>query len=453
MSLIKPPINRLWAHKRASDPDYMERLHLKPMPIEITPDLAKLIHDAAGGDPEKIAQYTKAQAILAPYKPAVVGSDLQMPLAATYGKFAERVFASGQHLGIAYLAALAMCAPLVRIKEESGLRDWLEYCNFYACGMLRSGGGKGATWSRVKCLFFDKYNQDHFSIDTFGSELGIMTSYPAKSMVPDPDHTGKGPAPKIERINETAYVCVYMDEMKAFLNKCQIQGSSLMLGINELHRSHNIANSKDGCRRESNVSLSFFGCIPLDSIEDYGKYFTEPIREGLQRRMPIAWCPDRIDTDITWTPSLSPLNPPRINNVFFSNENLDLIQNWWKPYYIQGDPDGMDGAPEIISRVACISAAMSGETEVSFDCLKAAMAFMDWQIVMKRTLVPSRDASPEAQVQDKIIKDLEEAQVEAGINTIPDEIEPSKLRNAWINWARLSHRRSWYRLNKGPSKS
>jgi hypothetical protein len=389
------------------DPDYLSRMvELVPQSKPLTSEDLALIVAAAGDNDAKVAEYTAllAKGEMPDYRPVSIPANFGMPLSAVYGKFGARVRETQLDFGLSYITALCMCAPLVTVKTPARSFRWLQRSNLYGCGLIHSGGGKGASINRVTELFFDEDLFDHIQEMTLASEVGIMDEFPYDTENGDPNQ-------------KPFKVCVLNDEMETLLEKCRIKNSALMSSLQTLYDKNRIKNRKGGKSgsSKSNVELSLFGCLPVSTREQYEEFFDVRVNRGLRRRLLLAFCPDRIDVDITYESEVVPLNPPLNTEVFFSRENIHLIQHWWKWHYLKTDPLEMEGAPEIITRVACVSAAMSGEKAVSLECLKAAMALMDWQIALRRYLTPDQSNTMESKNTVKLMQILEEAQIGKGL--------------------------------------
>jgi hypothetical protein len=384
----------------------------------------------ADGDHDLAAQVrARAHRILpADYVPAAIPADLSIPDEALYGKCKH--FIDGSEIEpsarpAAMGAMLAMVSQQVRIDISSYLPpSHYRRCNLNVAVLGKSGNGKGFVWGRMCEAVYNTTHYTHPNITTINYSSGeaIISEYPRYIKVKGDD--GK------DEITETAltYVTNYIDEGKVLFGKAKAEGSSLLEYICSMFYMDSITSRRKGEKETSNVRMSSFLCLPIKSFEQFQEYFGEHISEGLMTRTIFCNLPIMLLPDDTWSRDHAdlpePLNLTKELYVSLTRENMEW-SNWYKRWYAVNRPN-IDTAriSDIAVRVAVITAAINGESTVSWECWTAACAFVDWQITLKQELVPSEALTIGAKCAERII---------ATMRRMSKEIESNENGHYWLN--------------------
>jgi hypothetical protein len=374
------------------------------------------------------------------YEAQKMRDDWSIPRTAMHGKLRDLIKHCNTDISTAYLFALAALAPTVRAKGEPGfnLRQELTQTNLNVAANMPSGKGKGAALDQVCQLLWGR-RPKHLREVTFGSEVGIMSLFPATSKIDDPNYTGKGKTPKIEVSNPTSYVCVTNDELAALFLKMNIENSALQTGLNSLWAQHCLANAV-GSRTlsDANVELSILGSLPVESEEDFSRYFTDRFAEGFGRRILFSYAPDAKRPRSDWELPIEPLDLPPVMHVTITREITRLVEDVWFSYYDKPERKHLDryaaGGNTPITRIAAITSAANGDKEITLEALHAAFALMDWQIQMKHKLRPG-SSDKDSQTSERLLRTLKNWQDKKGYEgDVPRSLNyPALYRQAHLS--------------------
>jgi hypothetical protein len=360
------------------------------------------------------------------YVPAKVDRDTwQVPRMALYGRAAEYTEAIQTNLSLALVTILTLFSPLLKISEESEVEDIFQRTNLFGVVMAKSGGGKGATFARAVRLMFGSYDSCASFVQngSIASDVGLMKAFPHRLRPAKGESIGE-----LANNGQPWKVMVNCDEFLTTLRKGCIQNSGLFPLLNTLFARNREQNqSKEGAA--CNVTLSILGGLPVTHLDEFEDFFTGEVSLGLMRRMLFAWAP-AFEIDESWraitSGSPGTINLSNIKPVFISRNNMYLYQDWWKEYWKTQTNVNIEGAGELIFRIAACLAAINGEDTISDDCMLAAFTIMDWQLELKMRLKPSAGSTPEGVHTNKILAYLRKA--------IRKQI--AKNGDKWIEWTR-----------------
>lgn len=314
-----------------------------------------------------------------------------MPASAMHGIAAEYAEAIQTVRDYAYLSLLIQYSPFVRIAKDSAGEPIHHRVNLFGILLGGSGTGKGASMNRAQRMLYG-YRPSAISIGVPASGEGLIVKYKT-------DDIGLEPT----------YVCHTISEFRALVKKAGAEGSTLWERMNEFFEEDNVENSTVKETITANVRLSFIGGGTIDSLDDFGDLFSDDINTGQGTRTIYAWS-DPLDIDDTWSRDLVDAPPPIGERPRTVKVTLDLLRwvKWWKDSWTLRltleQRATFKRLTQILHRVALVSAAINGESEVSWECFLAAAAFCDWQFAMRLRVVPSSAKNSAAKVSEAILR-------------------------------------------------
>jgi hypothetical protein len=349
-----------------------------------------------------------------------------MPEEAMYGFLGDAVRATDAPKGPAYCAALALVAGRgINLSANTvGPRP-----NIYVVAVGAPNAGKTGSFNRVRDVMRLRERRDYIKTSPV-SDTGVLRMFRGNLKNTDPAPTT--PDAKL----------IFSDEMRRMLKKMDIENSGLAELFNELWDGDYTSVYKAAVALEINTRVSIYTCLTASDPDEFREWFGSDLTGGFASRSVIAPVPSGWDWDLSWiAPSLSfpgeeppaefPIDGPgpygtlgvakdaeweeRKDRGFrpslavsFPKELYAIVSEWEAGYKARGiDPDRV---PAIALSVAVISAAGNGESTVTPECLKAALAFGDWQMSVREVYQPSEARNEEAKLTNIIRRLLKRAQ-------------------------------------------
>jgi hypothetical protein len=339
--------------------------------------------------------------------------DLEMPEGATYGWAKHMAIALQAPIGWAYCSLLAMHAShgVNLTSDEPNPRPTL-----YVCLVAAPEIGKSVTMSRARQALLGTEMNIEYS--TPSSSEGLMAIYPRFT-----DKTRETENP----LKASLLLC---DEMGDLLKRTQYQGSTLASTLNSLFYQDITGAASTKGMREAHVRLSILGALPAETIEDFRDVWGQATTTGLHSRMiicpgPPAW---------KWDHRLQIRGEYRaaLQGVCISDSAYEVYEAWRNAAPKRGR------LSEIGQRVAVLSASLNGEILVTEQCMNAAMAFAEWQELVRTPYAPSLAQNEDARVTDAILRAVDsECRYKAG---------EFKGQPMYVKWRDLYRAHAWHRL-------
>jgi hypothetical protein len=362
---------------------------------------------------------------------------LAFPPEAMYGRLGELARQTEMPLGLSYPALLG-CFSYVPMPDEM-CRTRI---NLYVGLIAPVGGGKNTAITRA-CRLLDLKKKLDWRVTTASSDRGLMGIIGDRTEGKGSNkRTVPGPTKMLLRTNE----------MRGTLKKAAIEGSVLADMLCEVWDSGQWECSDKTGSQACDCRLSWIGGIPVkdDSPEEFAEAFGRETSNGLMSRMLLGYgAGEKFDGSKPWDPevivgiretSYDPgLMDDAINSMLAAStyqtvgsiapEAMALYTAWVNPI----DADGR--LKYNLMKVAVLTASANLESEVSVQCMQAAIVFIEWQCTLRQVYKPSEAKDTPEAVLGEIIMDKFHKMAALGQ-------EP-------IRWRRVAHDMKWRK--HGPS--
>lgn len=346
--------------------------------------------------------------------------ELSIPEEAMYGVLGDVARATEAPWTLAYPIALTMVAGQgINMSEDPSPRTCL-----FTLTVADKENGKSLSAKRVRKVL--RYDYRHVTSATVSSDRGVF------SLV----RTGLDKKDKMERKES---LVIYTDEMRQMLKKMNIENSGLTEQMNKLFdRDRDIVSDKSG-PQDINARVSFLGGVTAKDPEEFREWFTSEMSGGFASRCSICPMPEAewpwdhtMDSDeyvypnfyrksqsAKWAfddaevevvepePDAPELPFTPLREVKFPRALYAQVEEWHAAHKAAGVRVGR--IQEIALRVAVISSAANQEPEVTPACLKAALAYADWQMKVRKVYAPSVAQNEEAVLTGIIMEKMEAA--------------------------------------------
>lgn len=319
-----------------------------------------------------------------------------------------------------------------------------------------AGDGKSLVMQRAQQVL--GYTHEHVDTSVIVSDRGLVNACREGLDRKDPP-------------GDLRAVCFMTDEGISMLNKMAISGSTLAQTLCEVwSRDRFGAKDKLGSCN-ANARVSMLANLKLANREEFQKRFSANTQDGFADR-PI-YCPGpevRWIFDWEWEP---PVQRKKNDLVSFGLENgpefldeseyIDVYEPikpilpkgtvtipkarwgehaaWIDAYRAKGIDPGRNAENGL--RVAVISASLNGDSEVSEECMAAALRFAEWQMKVREHYAPGEGENPEAVLTGIVLRAFAECHAAAN-STKPwmDSGQPV-CKRGYINLRRISRKKGW----------
>jgi len=308
--------------------------------------------------------------------------ELEMPEAAAFGWGKHKAIELEGPLGWGYVSLLCMHAGQgLDMDYEPRIRPTL-----YAVLMAKPEIGKSVMMNRAKDAL--RISSSSLYRSTPNSAQAIASDYPMYSDKAQ------------ETNNPLTAALLYSDEFGELCQAFAFSSSQLPMTLCSLFYDDTHATSKSGTQSWAQVRLSILGALPVADVDEFREVFTVQTMKGLYSRFVLVPGPETWQ----WDHRMEVVGEYRTPHaVAIPDKPYSLYQAW-----VNAKP-GRGRIAEIGLRVAKISASLNGDSEVSMECMKAAMHFCEWQEKVRAEYTPSQasEKATDSIVTEKILKAVE----------------------------------------------
>lgn len=356
---------------------------------------------------------------------------LAFPPEAMYGRLGELARQTEMPLGLAYPALLGCFSYIPMPDELSGTR-----INLYIGLIAPVGGGKNTAITRA-CTLLNLKKKLDWRVTTASSDRGLMGIIGDRTEGKGANkRTVPGPTKMLLRTNE----------MRGTLKKAAIEGSVLADMLCEVWDSGQWECSDKTGSQACDCRLSWVGGIPVkdDSPEEFADAFGRETSHGLMSRMLLGYAAgEKFDGSKPWEYEIPAavrkavydpgLWDDALNSMIATStyETVGSIAPEAESLYISWvNPMDVDGRLKYnLMKVALLTASANLESEVSIECMQAAIAFIEWQCRLRGIFKPSEAKDTPEAVLGEVMMDKFHKLAALGQ-------EP-------IKWRRVAHDMKW----------
>lgn len=352
--------------------------------------------------------------------------DLEFPEAAQYGRLGELATAMRMPLGLAYPALLACYSVVPNVDEMCGVR-----INLFTALIARKGGGKNTAIKRAKeslCLGPESCKKFAAGGDT---QLCV-------ALGDSPKKHEKGMHGSKERVSGPRKMLLLNNELSEMLKKSGIDASTLADRLCDFYDDNEFQKMVRGDMVNVNCRISWLGGVPATAEEPdrFRELFGTSTNDGLYERFIFGYSPKRFKHR-KWARPISPLqNCDLADDIAMGVHGCTLVQSihpdaealkdeWICP---REDEEGNTRLEFLLLKVAILTASANNEVEVSVPCMRAAIAFLEWQCSLKEVFHVGMAKNLEAEFDAMAIDAIQRLNEKTG---------------TYVKWRRLRHDRKW----------
>jgi hypothetical protein len=235
---------------------------------------------------------------------------------------------------------------------------------------------------------------------------------------------------------------LFLDELINVFNACAIQGSNLPAMLCSLWNKDKVGGSVKKGRQVVYGKLCMLGGLAINDAADFARVFGSHSVKGLYDRFIFGYSEKHLK-----------FRPTNIEPEFFDPKPVHFPQWVWdaKDEWI-GDDLARGRLSEHALRIALITAACNGDTEITKSCLEAAFRFCEWQERLRQVFKPGLAETKDAEAFEAVWSALKEQynkQKKAG-ETHPKAINLALdmgQENRWklIHFTDVLNSKSYYR--------
>lgn len=255
-----------------------------------------------------------------------------------------------------------------------------------------------------------------------GSEVGLIQLLGGK----------KGNDMKADDYHPMPYLLI-QDEMRVTFNKMDIKGSSLPNMLNELFYEDTFGTASKQGHWECCARLSLVGCLTCDGPDEFAEIYGAATAQGTYDRMLFAVFPSGWEFDDLWEPPTESPGNDITDNLPISRRPRPCEVPAWAYERIaewrRKDFENRKRLGELALRVALVTASVNHDKEITEDCLRCALEFIEWQEAIRRFYAPAETDDLDGKAERAIIRALEE-------------------QTDWVEWRELCTRKNLYRSAK-----
>ncbi len=316
--------------------------------------------------------------------------DIAFPEECMYGPLGDSARDIKMDLGIAYPAILGTYSVMPQPQLVDFTRNSL-----YVGLIMPPGGGKDVVLYRSRRNLGIPLDEKFMSRTSPSSDRGLMNllKHKVKRRKGKDDEITLGPAKMLIALNE----------MITMLSKGKLDNSTLYSMLCALWSdSHYGLVVKEG-QETCDCQLSVMGGIPIENPGDVSIAFGAAAASGLHSRFVFGHTTKRYRWLIkdSWKPAREGKLLRRVHTDVVVTSVDPLAENRYDEWNAPEDKTGR--IRENALRIAALSAAAAGETEISEACMIAALKFADWQLRLHRVFIIQPARNQAAELENRII--------------------------------------------------
>ena len=332
----------------------------------------------------------------------------RMPESCMYGWCGEFARTLDSPLDVAYPVVLAVAAGY-GVPTAGRLRP-----NLYVNIIGRKGTGKTRVIERT--LEAWQPPSPHQVVRKYpGSEVGLIQLLGGKK-AKDMDEEDFVPKPYL----------LAQDEMRITFGKMGIQGSALPNAFNELFYRDDFGTASKQGHWSCVARMSMVGGLTCDGPDEFAEIYGEATAQGTHDRTIFAPFPDDWEFDDLWEPARDEFR--RAGHIEVPREIYETVKEWRRK-----DPESRRRLGELALRVALVTASVNHDKEITPECLRCALEFIEWQEQVRAQYKPSESDDLDGRAERAIIRALEE-------------------HEGWVEWRDLCTGNNLYRAAKSANR-
>jgi hypothetical protein len=347
-------------------------------------------------------------------QPVVKPGPLAMPDTCLYGWLGEKARELQCPMGFAYPAMTAVfAAQNIPTFGAPTIRPTV-----YVCLIGPVAQGKGRTTQRALDSLIIPIPGTIKRI-TPASDRGLANIFSEKKL---PPHPGQNQREPVEPIKLLRTHLLELDELKHMLGKMNISNSGLAPTLCTLwSQDEGGSADKDGAHSVL-IRLNILCGLKAKNAEDFATGLGTTANDGLYDRFIYGVGSRGWEFDEAWRPNREGRVP---KNVSAPHYVFDLLKEWVALGRTQGKIRGR--IKEIVLRWALITASANHDSVITPECIKAAIAFGEWQERIREVYTASEAEGLDARCTDVLLKTFEK--------------QPGK----WFKFSDLMKSKSWYK--------
>jgi hypothetical protein len=353
---------------------------------------------------------------------------LEFPEAALYGRLGELARGMRMPLGLAYPALLACYSVVPNADEMCGVR-----INLYTALVARKGGGKNTAIRRAReSLWIAPESCSKFAAGGDTQLCVALGDRPKVNEKGTRDGRRREPGPR--------KMLLLNNEISEMLKKSGIDASTLADRLCDFYDDNEFQKMVRGEMVRVDCRISWLGGIPatVEEPDRFRELFGAATNDGLYERFVFGYEGGRRFKYGRWEP---PPPPPHENrdldeDIATGVHGCTLVQSvrpgalalkdeWVSP---REGGEGNTRLEFLLLKVAILTASANDEEEVSVPCMRAAIAFLEWQGRLKEVFQVGMAKNLEAEFDAMAIDAIQRLNEKTG---------------TYVNWRRLRHDRKW----------
>ena len=235
---------------------------------------------------------------------------------------------------------------------------------------------------------------------------------------------------------------LFLDELINLFNACAIQGSRLPGMLCSLWNKDKTGGSVKKGRDVVYGKLSILGGLAINDHSDFSRVFGAHSVKGLYDRFIFGYA----TSHVRYRPLRVVAEKFEVKPVHFPDWVWDAKDQWI------GDDLSRGRLSEHALRIALITAACNGDTEITVPCLEAAFRFCEWQQRLRQVFKPGLAETKDAEafeavwtaLKEQFKKQKKSGQVHPKAELLTLEMDREE-RWKLINFTDVMNSRSYYR--------
>jgi hypothetical protein len=353
---------------------------------------------------------------------------LEFPEVALYGRLGELAKRMRMPLGLAYPALLGCYSVVPDVDEMCGVR-----INLYTALIARKGGGKNTAIRRAKESI--RIPQESCSKFAAGGDTQLCVALGDKPKVNEKgNRDGKKREPGPQKM------LLLNNEISEMLKKSGIDASTLADRLCDFYDDNEFQKMVRGEMVKVNCRISWLGGVPatVEEPDRFRELFGAATNDGLYERFIFGYEGSRRFKYGGWEP---PPPPPQEYRELEDDiatgvhgctlvhsihpDAVALKDEWISP---REEEAGNTRLEFLMLKVAILAASANNEVEVSLPCMRAAIAFLEWQGRLKEVFQVGMAKNLEAEFDAMVIDAIQRLNEKTG---------------TYVKWRRLRHDRKW----------
>ncbi len=221
------------------------------------------------------------------------------------------------------------------------------------------------------------------------------------------------------------------DEMRITFNKMDIKGSSLPNMLNDMFYHDEFGTASKQGHWECCARLSLVGGLTCESANEFAEIFGAATTQGTYDRMIFGTMPGDWEFDDAWEPPKEADGTEirrRAKTCAIPYEIYEAVNVWRRK-----DFENRKRLGELVLRVALITASMNHDSDVTPECLRCAIEFIEWQDKLRHHYAPSETDDLDGKAERAVLRALEKYE-------------------GWVSWRTLTTKHSLYKAAKSPTR-